>query len=118
MRPQRRPILLSNNVSFFCLVIFLYFVQVEVFLRITQITDENLSDNDTDNFQVVDGGNPVSIADGVVIPAIREGLLEQAADVADGEEDVTNREKKTLLVFSFSSLPMVSSDIPRFQSSR
>ena len=56
---------------------------------VTQNTDENLTDDDTGNLEVVDGSNPVGITDFVRAPALLERVLEQRADVADGEQDIT-----------------------------
>lgn len=56
---------------------------------VTKDTDEDLTDNDAGNFEVVDGGDPGGVADGFFLPAGGEGFLEERFDVADGEEDVS-----------------------------
>lgn len=58
-------------------------------LRITKVTNEQLTDNDTDNFHVADSGDPVGIASLAALPAVLVGDVEQTGDVTDGEEDVT-----------------------------
>lgn len=58
-------------------------------LRITEITNEHLTNHDTDDLHVVDSGDPVLVASNAALPAILEGDIEQTADVTDGEEDVT-----------------------------
>jgi hypothetical protein len=65
-----------------------------VYEPVTQETDENLTDNDTHNLEVVDGGNPVLVANLVGLPARGEGFTEQGTDVADGEQDVTRGRKR------------------------
>ena len=50
-------------------------------------TDKNLTDNDTDDLKVVDGGNPVVVADQVRGgPALRPDGSVQAGQVTDGEQ--------------------------------
>jgi hypothetical protein len=56
---------------------------------VTEITHENLTNNDTSNFKVGNGSNPVRIADGVLLPAGGESLLKQRSDVANRKEDIT-----------------------------
>ena len=60
-------------------------------LPVTQDTDQDLTDNDTDNFHIVNGLNPSLIANLVGFPTSRKGGLEEGFDVADGEEHVTAR---------------------------
>lgn len=56
---------------------------------VTQNTNENLTDDDTGDLQVVDGSNPVGITDFMLAPALRERVLEQRGDVGDGKQNVT-----------------------------
>ena len=72
---------------------------------VTFNTDKNLTGNNTDNFEVVDGTLPVLITDGLLLPALvelaglsrhvrlaRQGsirVLEEWLDVTDGEQRVT-----------------------------
>lgn len=58
---------------------------------VTDDTDEDLTDDDTANFEIVDSLDPGRIADCVLAPAGREGSLEKWLYVADGEKDVTER---------------------------
>ena len=60
----------------------------EIALRVTQITDEKLTNDNTSNLHVVDSGNPVLVAS-LALPARLERIIKQGADVADGEEHVT-----------------------------
>lgn len=60
-----------------------------VYEPVTQETNEDLTDNNTRNLEVVDGGNPVLVANLVGLPARGEGFTEQGADVADRKQDVT-----------------------------
>jgi hypothetical protein len=81
-RPQRRPILwrLSGRVS--C-------EGSRRNLPVTEDTDEELSDDDPENFEVCDSVNPALVADLIGIPAGWPGFLEERCKVADGEEDVS-----------------------------
>lgn len=60
---------------------------------VTNDTNEDLTDHDTNDFEVSDGSDPVLAADlGAlegVIPALRPDLLEERLQVTNGEEDVT-----------------------------
>lgn len=67
---------------------------------VTQNTNENLTDDDTGDLQVVDGSNPVGITDFLLVPALLERVLEQRADVADGEQDITRGKGLDRLYFS------------------
>lgn len=49
-------------------------------------TDGDLSDHDTDDLEVVDGRDPIVVADSVVLPALRPDGLVQRRQVTDGEE--------------------------------
>jgi hypothetical protein len=57
-------------------------------IRITQVTDEDLANDDTDNLHVADGGNPVLVAS-LARPAVLEGGIEESRVVTDGEQHVT-----------------------------
>lgn len=61
----------------------------DVYEPVTQETNEDLTDNDTHDLEVVDSGNPVFVANLIGLPAGGEGFTEQGADVADREQDVT-----------------------------
>lgn len=58
-------------------------------LPVTQETNEDLTDNDTNDFQVGDSLDPVRVADSLVIPAFRPDRLEQGSQVTDREQDVS-----------------------------
>jgi hypothetical protein len=60
----------------------------ECHIRVTQVTDENLANNDTNNLHVVDGGNPVLVAS-LARPAVLEGGIEESSVVTDREQHVT-----------------------------
>jgi hypothetical protein len=85
-----------------------------VYEPVTQETDEDLTDNNTRNLEVVDGGNPVLVANLVGLPAGGEGFTEQGADVADRKQDITRQMKSqyrdTNIIFHEASLPR--GDIP------
>lgn len=55
---------------------------------VTNDTDQDLTDNDTANFQIINSVDPGLAANLVRVPAVRETLLEQRLQVADGEQDV------------------------------
>lgn len=56
---------------------------------VTDHTDENLADDDTNDFEVFDRVNPSFVADSVRFPAAGECRGEKRLDVANGEQDVT-----------------------------
>ena len=56
---------------------------------VTENSDENLTNNDTANLEVVDGLGPDLVANVEALPALREGGLQKRSDVANGEENVT-----------------------------
>jgi hypothetical protein len=56
---------------------------------VTDNTDKDLADNDTDNFEVVDGLCPDFIANLIGRPTCRESSLEEGPDVANGEKNVS-----------------------------
>ena len=56
---------------------------------ITDDTDEDLTTNDTTDFEVVDRVDPCLVADLVRLPAVGEGGLEEGLQVTDGEQYVT-----------------------------
>lgn len=58
-------------------------------LPVTQDSNQDLTHDDTDDLEVVNGVDPPLTAGFGVFPAIREGRLEQRLDVADREEHVT-----------------------------
>ncbi|KAI3477577.1 hypothetical protein L1887_60617 [Cichorium endivia] len=58
--------------------------------------DKDLSDDDSDDLEVVDCVEPVFVADGVVLPALGPYSLEEGREVSDGEEGVAlDKEAKT-----------------------
>ena len=83
IRPQRRPILIGVSWDVRGLSM------GAQDLRITKVTNENLTNNNTSNLHVVDSGNPRGITDRVVAPAFLEGGLEKGGNVGDGEQHVT-----------------------------
>jgi hypothetical protein len=56
---------------------------------VTNNTNEDLADNDTDDFEVVDGLCPDFIANLKGRPTCRESSLEEGPDVANGEKNVS-----------------------------
>lgn len=83
MRPQRRPSL----------------IQVRTITRqrpkkkkknvpVTQKAHQNLTNNDTNDFQVLHGVDPLLIANLVGIPTVTEHMLEERLDVSDREQHV------------------------------
>jgi hypothetical protein len=58
-------------------------------IPVTQNSNQYLTDDDTDDFEVIDGVNPLNIADFVLFPAGGEGGLEKGLEVSNGEEHVT-----------------------------
>lgn len=58
-------------------------------IPVTQNSNQYLTDDDTDDFQVIDGMDPLDIADFVLFPAGGEGGLEKGLEVTNGEEHVT-----------------------------
>lgn len=58
-------------------------------IPVTDDTDQDLTHNDTDDLEVVDGVQPLCIANFVILPTRLEGSLEEGLDVSDGEEHVT-----------------------------
>lgn len=60
----------------------------ECHIRVTQITDEDLANNDTNNLHVADGGNPVLVAS-LARPATLVRGIEEGSVVTDGEQHVT-----------------------------
>lgn len=56
---------------------------------ISKDTDQDLTDDDTTDLEVVDGLSPGLVADLVFAPAAWEGSRQQRLDVANGEEDVS-----------------------------
>ena len=81
IRPHRRPILDDVNLD-----------QSGAEYRdspITNSTDEDLTNNDTANLEVLDGINPGFIASLKGLPAGLPDSLEKWSQVTDGEEDIT-----------------------------
>jgi hypothetical protein len=56
---------------------------------VTDNTNEDLANNDTDDFEVIDGLCPDFIANLIGRPARRESSLEERPDVANGEKNVS-----------------------------
>ena len=65
---------------------------------VTEDTDENLTDDDTDNFKVRNGADPCFLTNGIIVPTRRECCFEQWSDVSNGKEHVTG----AVLVVKFS----------------
>ena len=62
-------------------------------LPVTNNSDQDLTENDTDNLEIIDSVDPLFVANRMVIPAGLEGGLEQWLDVSDGEQNVTREGK-------------------------
>ena len=60
--------------------------------HITEITDEDLADHDTGNFQVGQRVDPIGIASFIILPAIGESIGQKRLDGTDGEQDITGPE--------------------------
>lgn len=60
---------------------------------ITNDTDHDLADDNTDNLEVVDRLNPDLVADLVFLVALWPDSLEKGEDVPDREEDIPFREE-------------------------
>ena len=58
---------------------------------VTDDTNEDLTNNDTNDFEVVKGVDPSGVTYLGFLPAGGEGGLKQRLDVANGEEDVTGK---------------------------
>jgi hypothetical protein len=61
-------------------------------IPITDDTDQDLADNDSDDLEIGHGVDPLLVADFEGFPAGGPGSLEEGSQVTDGEEDVTARE--------------------------
>ena len=59
-------------------------------IPVTEDTNENLTNDDTNDFEVLDGVDPLNVTCFIGLPAIRECCLEERCNVADGEEHITN----------------------------
>ena len=58
-------------------------------LPITDNSDQDLPEDDTDNLEIVDRVDPLFVANRMIIPAGLEGGLKQGFDVSDGEQNIT-----------------------------
>lgn len=56
---------------------------------ISLVTDSHLTENDTDDFEVILSGDPVLVTDGVGSEALGPCRLEECRQVTDREENVT-----------------------------
>jgi hypothetical protein len=56
---------------------------------VTQVTNQNLADDDTENFEIGDGVDPLLVTDGILLPACWPYGLEEWGDISNGEEDIT-----------------------------
>lgn len=56
---------------------------------VTEHTNEHLSDDDADDFEICNSRNPVLGADFVSFPTCRPDSLKQRRQVTDGKEDVS-----------------------------
>jgi hypothetical protein len=81
IRPHRRPILDANQ----CL----FLSPRAAHLPVPNEPDQNLTDDDTDDFQVGHGVDPEWIADFVFGPARWPDRLEEGSHVSNGEKNVT-----------------------------
>lgn len=61
-------------------------------LPITDNSDQDLAEDDTDNLEIVDRVDPLFVANRMIIPAGLERGLKQGFDVSDGEQNVTKRD--------------------------
>jgi hypothetical protein len=61
------------------------------FIRITNKTNEDLTNDDTNDFKVSDRKGPLLIADLVGLPALRPDRREKWPQVTDGEKSVSIR---------------------------
>jgi hypothetical protein len=60
-------------------------------IRITNKTNEDLTNDDTNDFKVSDRKGPLLVADLVGLPALRPDSREKWRQVTDGEKDVSIR---------------------------
>ena len=68
---------------------------------VTHNTHENLTNDDTNNFQVFNGVEPLGITNFLAIPASREHCLEKRLDVSDRKEHITKPSAGRLDFFLF-----------------
>jgi hypothetical protein len=60
-------------------------------LRVTDYTNKNLTNDDTNDLEVSDGVSPLLVADLVGLPARRPDSSEKWRQVTDGEKNVSGR---------------------------
>lgn len=102
MRPQRRPIQSPITYDYPSQSQIIWLSQ----LRASTYTDDDLTDHDTDNFQICHSGDPVGVAlRGLGAPALGPGIGEKRRQVTDGEEDVTLQTKTSTGDDSIAEIP-------------
>jgi hypothetical protein len=60
-------------------------------IPVTDDTDKNLTDDDTDNFEILNGADPILGANFIGAPTFRPDSLEKRGQISNGEEHVTLR---------------------------
>lgn len=63
-------------------------------IPITNDTDQDLTDDDTADLEIFDGGNPGGVTDRFFFPAGGESFFEERFEVTDREEDVPRMYKQ------------------------
>src|ERR1700712_230929 len=81
MRPHRRPILVDLSAQYMDLG--------QRSLPVTNETNENLSNNDTQNFKICNGVDPLPVTNRVLFPALWPDTLEEWGKIAYREKNVT-----------------------------
>lgn len=66
-------------------------MSTRICVPVTDDSYEDLTDNNTADFEIFEGSKPRAITDLLLLPAGGESSLQEGLDVGDGEEDITAR---------------------------
>jgi hypothetical protein len=77
----------------------------EMTIPVTDDTNENLTDDDTDDFEILNGADPILGANFIRGPAFRPDSLEKRGQISNGEEYVTLRLSAHMQVNWVGSMP-------------
>ena len=84
IKPQRRPIQSPRTPTRIWPALGQHHLSPSV-----EINERTLTNNDTANFEILDGLDPSFVAGFVVLPTIGKDGLEKGREVADGKQDVS-----------------------------